>query len=83
MLGKELPRFIDEARVARQFRRGVMRESQAEAEPLVGGDPLLDRERALLDRRKIIRPLLAGVDVQAVGEVKRGLVLEDHWRGGK
>ena len=78
VLGKELARFVDERGVADQLRRGVMRKPQAEAEPLIRRDERLHRRGLFADRREIVRPAFARMNVQAVGEMKRRSVLDNH-----
>ena len=78
MLGEKIERLIPQRGVAGEFRRGLGAEPQPEPEPAVRRDKLLHAHRLLSDGREVLRPRLAGMDVQAVREMKRWLVLEDH-----
>ena len=71
VLGEKLARFVDERGVAGEFRRGVMRESQAEAKPLIGRNELFHRRRFFANRLEIIRPAFARMNVQTIGEMQR------------
>ena len=65
-------------RALAELGRGVLREAQAQPKPLVRRDELLHGDRLLADRCEVILPAFAWMDIQAVGEMKRWRVLDDH-----
>ena len=78
MLGKYVECLIPQRGVASEVRGGLRAEPQPEAEPTFWRDELLHSHRVFADGREILRPGFSGVDIQAVGEVERRLMLEDH-----
>ena len=78
MLVEKGERLGAEIGAGREFLRGLVCDAEAEAKPFIGRDARFHRSHFFPDRGEVFRPTLAGVDVQAIGEMKRGGVLDDH-----
>ena len=76
-----LSQFVAQApALSRRPQRRHRRVAQAQAKPerTVGRNTLLHRHRVLPDGGKIFRPRFTGMDVEAVGQMQRRMLVQLH-----
>ena len=61
-----------------EFGSGLAGDAEAESEPLAGSDALFDGKDFFLESGEVFRPAFTGVNIQAISEMKRRLMLDDH-----
>ncbi len=78
VLGEKVAGLMEQGLIAGELCGCLVGEPQSDAKPLIRGNELFDGKRFGGNRGKVLRPRLAWMDIQTVGQVERRFMLENH-----